>query len=164
MQGNIEVLRIAYVHFHNGSNYDYRYIIKELAEEFKEQFTCLEENTEKYITFAVPIEKEVTKPYKNGKEITKNVSYILQFIVTARFMASSLSVLSIIFLKELIELNVNSDKKCEACGIKCKYLDCFLEYSNFKDDLIEYKCLCCNKNYQYKFVECFIVAKRFLFL
>ena len=27
--------------FHNGSNYDYHFIIKELAEEFKKQFTCL---------------------------------------------------------------------------------------------------------------------------
>ena len=32
---------------HNRSNYDYHFIIKELAEEFKRQFTCLEENTEK---------------------------------------------------------------------------------------------------------------------
>ena len=36
--------------FHNGSNYDYHFIIKELAEEFKKQFTCLGENTEKHIT------------------------------------------------------------------------------------------------------------------
>ena len=42
---------------HNGSNYDYHFIIKELGEEFKKQFTCLGENTEKYITFTVPIEK-----------------------------------------------------------------------------------------------------------
>ena len=35
--------------FHNGSNNDYHFIIKELAEEFKKQFTCLGENTEKYI-------------------------------------------------------------------------------------------------------------------
>ena len=41
----------------------------------------------------------------------------------------------------------HDDKKCETCGIKYKYCDCFLEYMNFKDDLIEYKCLCCNKNY-----------------
>ena len=34
---------------HNESNYDYYFIIKELAEEFKKQFTCLGENTEKYI-------------------------------------------------------------------------------------------------------------------
>ena len=42
----------------------------------------------------------------------------------------------------------NDDKKCEICGIKYKYCDCFLEYINFKDDLIEYKYLCCNKSYQ----------------
>ena len=59
--------------FHNGSNYDYHFIIKELAEEFKKQFTCLGENTEKYITFTVPIEKEVTRIDKNGEEITKNI-------------------------------------------------------------------------------------------
>ena len=32
--------------FHNAWNYDYHFIIKELAEEFKKQFTCLAENTE----------------------------------------------------------------------------------------------------------------------
>ena len=32
--------------FYNGSNYDYHFIIKELAEEFKKQFTCLGEYTE----------------------------------------------------------------------------------------------------------------------
>ena len=46
-----------------------------------------------------------------------------------------------------------NDKKCEICGIKYKYCDCFLEHTNFKDDLIKYKCLCCNKNYQHKFDE-----------
>ena len=45
------------------------------------------------------------------------------------------------------------DKRYETCGIKCKYCDCFLEYINFKDDLIEYKCLCCNGSYQCKFAE-----------
>ena len=48
--------------FHNGSNCDYHLIIKELAEEFKKQFTCLGEKNEKYITFTVPIEK---RSYKN---------------------------------------------------------------------------------------------------
>ena len=77
--------------FHNGSNYNYYFIIKELVEEFKKQFTCLGENTGKYITFTVPIEKEVMRIDKNGEEITKNISYISQFIDSARFMASSLS-------------------------------------------------------------------------
>ena len=43
--------------FHNGFTYDYHFIIKELAKEFDGQFECLEENTEKYITFSVPIKK-----------------------------------------------------------------------------------------------------------
>ena len=40
------------------------------------------------------------------------------------------------------------DKKCGTCRIKYKYCQCFREYTNFKDDLIECKCLVCNKNYQ----------------
>ena len=62
-----------------------------LAEEVIKQFTCLGENTEKYITFTVPIEKEVRRTEKNGKEITKNVFYILQIIDSARVMESLLS-------------------------------------------------------------------------
>ena len=60
--------------FHNGSNYDYHFIIKELAEEFKNQFTCLGENTEKYITFTVPIEKEVTRIKKMEKKYILNIT------------------------------------------------------------------------------------------
>ena len=33
--------------FHKGSNYNYHFLMKELPEEFKTQFTCLGENTEK---------------------------------------------------------------------------------------------------------------------
>ena len=33
--------------FHNGSNYDYHFTIKDLAEEFEKQFTCLGQNTDK---------------------------------------------------------------------------------------------------------------------
>ena len=43
----------------NGSNYDYNFIIKELPNEFKGQYECLGENTEKYKTFSFPIEKEI---------------------------------------------------------------------------------------------------------
>ena len=46
-----------------------------------------------------------------------------------------------------------NDKNYETWRITCKVFDCFLEYANFKDDLIEYKCSCCNKNYQQKFDE-----------
>ena len=37
------------------------------------------------------MEKEVRRTDKNGEEITKNISYILQFIDSAKFMTSSLS-------------------------------------------------------------------------
>ena len=76
---------------HSGSNYNFHFIIKEIAEEFKKQFTCLGENTEKHITSTVPIEKEVARIDKNGKEITKKMSYILQFVDSVRFLPISLS-------------------------------------------------------------------------
>ena len=64
-------------------------------------------------------------------------------------MASSLSNI-ISDLAEGIQMN---DKKYETFGIKYIDYNCFLEYTNFEDNLIEYKCLCCNKNYQKKFDE-----------
>ena len=55
-------------------------------------------------------------------------------------MASSLSNLVNNLSKELHRIKCkveNDDKKCETRGIKYKYCDCFLEYTNFKDDLTE---------------------------
>ena len=76
--------------FHNGSNYDYHFIIKELAEEFKKQFTCLGENIEKYITFTVLIQNKLQELRKMEKKLQKYISYILQFSDSARFTAISL--------------------------------------------------------------------------
>ena len=45
--------------FHNGSTYDYHFIMNELAKEFEGNFDCLGESTEKYITFSVPIKKKI---------------------------------------------------------------------------------------------------------
>ena len=129
--------------FHNGSNYDYHFFIKELAGEFKKQFTCLGENTEICITFTVPIDKEVRRIDKREK--------VLIFIDNARFMASSLSNLVNNLFEGIDRIKYkheHDDKKCEICGTKFKYCNCFPEYTNFKDDLIECKCLCCNKSYQ----------------
>ena len=52
--------------FHNGSNYDYHFIIKELAEEFQKQFTRLGQSSKKYITFTVLVEKKVPKTDKHA--------------------------------------------------------------------------------------------------
>ena len=60
------------VKIHNGSKYDYHFIIKELAEEFKGQFECIVENTEKYITFSVTIKKE----NEDGETITYKIKFI----------------------------------------------------------------------------------------
>ena len=43
--------------FHNGYIYDYHFIIKDLVKEFQGNFECLGMNTEKYITFSVPLKK-----------------------------------------------------------------------------------------------------------
>ena len=57
--------------FHNGSNYDYHFIIKVLAEGFEKKLTHVGENTKNYITFMIPIENEVTRTDKNGEKITE---------------------------------------------------------------------------------------------
>ena len=96
----------------------------------------------------------VTRTDKDGEEIIKNIFYILPFIDSARFMASSLSNLVNNFSEGIHRIKCkckHDDKKCETCRIKYKYCNCFLEYINFKVNLIEYKCLRCNKKYQHKF-------------
>ena len=47
--------------FHNGLNYYYHFIIKELANEFEGKLEGLGESTEMYKSFSVPIEKQGTK-------------------------------------------------------------------------------------------------------
>ena len=82
--------------FHNGSTYDYNFIIEKLVEEFE----CLGENTEKYFTFSVSLNKE----NNNGKKI----AYRLKFIDTYRFMSTSLSNL-------VDNLSGVYDKECKRC-------------------------------------------------
>ena len=67
---------------HNAT-YDTHFIINQLAIEFKGEINCIGDNMEKYITFSVPIKKELN----NGKIVT----YKLKFIDSYRFMDSSLS-------------------------------------------------------------------------
>ena len=76
---------------HNGSIYDYHFIIKEIAEEFEGEFECLGENTEKYITFSVPIKKEIREKDKDGNDKIIKISYKIKFIDSFRFTSTSLS-------------------------------------------------------------------------
>ena len=146
------VARKVPVALHNGSNYDHHFIINELAEEFEKQFTCLGENTEKYITFPASIGTySLLRSSKNWHKLRRNYKKYIFHIDSARFMASSLSNLVNNPSEEIHKIKCKyryDDEKCETFKIKYNYWDCFLEYTDFKDDLIEYKSLCCNKTYQ----------------
>ena len=90
--------------FHNGSTYDYHFIIKELAKEFECNFECLGENTEKYITFSVPIKKKIDN---KDLEITYN---------RCRFMSSSLSK-----LVDNLSQGIHNNK-CSDCESNLDYI------------------------------------------
>ena len=98
--------------FHNGSTYDYHFIIKELAKEFEGNFECLGENTEKYITFSVPIKKKI-----DNKDL--QTTYKIKFIDSYRFMSLSLSKL-VDNLSEGIHNNKSSDCESNLDYIKIK--------------------------------------------
>ena len=95
--------------FHNGSIYDYHFIIKELVKKSEGNFECLGENTEKYITFSVPIKKKI-----ENKDL--EITYKIKFIDSYRFMASSLSK-CVDNLSEGIHNN-----KCSDCGSNLDYI------------------------------------------
>ena len=79
---NYKIVKEIPVLFHNGSGYDYHFIIKYLAREFKDNFECLGENTEMYISSTVPFKKVI-----NDKEI----KYRIRISDSDRFMQDSLS-------------------------------------------------------------------------
>ena len=119
--------------FHNGSTYDYHFIIKELVKEFDGNFECLGENTEKYITFSVPIKKKI-----ENKDI--EITYKIKFIDSYRFMATSLSKL----VHNLAE-DIHGDKRVD-CKSDLSYMEvidealifrCFNYIKNFKKEIIK---------------------------
>ena len=117
--------------FHNGSTYDYHFIIKELIKEFEGNFECLGENTEKYMTFSVPIKKKIEN---NDLDIT----YKIKFIDSYRFISSSLSKL-VDNLSEGIHNNKCLD--CNSC----------LDYIKLKNEKLLLNCFNCNTYYKKKF-------------
>ena len=99
-----------------------------MVKEFKGNFDCLGENLEKYITFSVPIKKELD----NGKIIIHK----LKFIDSYRFMSDSLSSVA----DNLSEIN---KKKCKSCMERNSTIsEC--EYIGFKNNRLNYKCQKCN--------------------
>ena len=114
--------------FHNGSTYDYYFIIKKLVKEFEGNFECLGENTEKYITFSVPIKKKI-----ENKDI--EITYKIKFIDSFRFMATSLS--------KLVD-NLTEDIHGDKC-VDCKS---DLSYMKVIDEALIFRCFNCKKNYE----------------
>ena len=119
--------------FHNGSTYDYHFIIKNLAKKFEGEIECLGENTEKYITFSVPIKKEITKMYKNGNDKITKISYKIKFIDSYRFMSTSLS-----NLVDNLSQFLHNDE--------CKDCKSYLDYVTIKDNQLIFRCSSCKKN------------------
>ena len=127
--------------FHNGSTYDYHFIIKELAKEFEGNFECLGENTEKYITFSVPIKKKI-----ENKDL--EIIYKIKFIDSYRFMSSSLSKL-VDNLSEGIHNN-----KCVDCKSNLDYVRITTAKPSSlerKNEKLLLKCFNCNNYYKKKF-------------
>ena len=104
--------------FHNGSAYDYHFIIKELVKEFEGNFDCLGQNTEKYIPFSVPLKRKIEN---RNLEIT----YKIKFIDSFRFISSSLS-----------KLDYGRITKNKKLLLKC--FNCNIYYKNkFNNDLMK---------------------------
>ena len=110
--------------FHNGSTYDYHFIIKELVKEFEGNFDCLGENTEKYITYSVPLKKKIEN--KNLE-----MTYKIKFIDSFRFVSSSFSKL-VDNLSEGIHNNKCAECKSNLDYIKTKNEKLILECYNRK--------------------------------
>ena len=126
-----KILKEIPIVFHNGSTYDYHFIIKELVKEFEGNFECLGENTEKYITFLAPIKKKI-----ENKDI--EITCKIKFIDSCRFMSSSLSKL----VEHLSEGPHNN-----------KYLNCksCLDYIKTENEKLTLKCFNCKQYYEKDF-------------
>ena len=120
--------------FHNDSTYEYHFIINQLAKEFDGQLECQGENTEKYISFSVPIKKELDN--------SKTITYKLKFIDSFRFMVTLPSSLfdSFRFMSTLPSEIYN--KKCidKNCTSECQLIE-------LKHNKLQYKCYECKKKY-----------------
>ena len=133
---------------HNGSNYDYHFITAGLAKEFKGEFICLRENMEKYITFPVPIKKEIKKANKNGEETTRTICSKLYLLTVSNLWQTHYQTLLIISLKAFIKLNVNIDmiiKNVKNVELNTKSLTSILNiqtYRNMSLKIYELDVLC----------------------
>ena len=87
----------------------YHFIIKELAEEFRRLFACLDENNEVYITLTVLIEKNLYGLIKKEKKFKKPYLTDYNLLIEQDLWEAHYQILLTILLKEYMKLNVNTD-------------------------------------------------------
>ena len=88
------------VAIHNGSKYDFRLLINELADEFREEIHCIPDDKEKCKSFSVTIMHDYVSEY--------DVPYNLRFIDSNNFMMGSL------------DTHVNNLSKPQSCNCSDK--------------------------------------------
>ena len=76
--------------FHNRTNYDFNLLINEFAKEYKGDINCIPLNTNKHMSFSVPIKKEIIEPNEDDKK-KRVLTYNLRFIDSARHVSRVLS-------------------------------------------------------------------------
>ena len=103
-------------------------LFMKLLKEFEGYLECLGENTEKYITFSVPIKKKI-----ENKDL--EITYKIKFIDSYRFMTSSLSKLF-----DNLSEGVHNNK-CSDCGSN-------LDYIKIRNEKLILECYNCKQRYK----------------
>ena len=129
--------------FHNGSTYGYHFIIKELVKKVDGNFECLGENTEKYITFSVPIKKKI-----ENKDI--EITYKIKFVDSYRLIVMLMPLSKLIDnLSEGIHNNKCAD--CESRLDYVRYTSVYDTYTKTKNEKLILKCFNCKTYYEKDF-------------
>ena len=130
---NYKIVKEIPVLFHNGSVYDYHFIIKYLVRKFKGNFECLGENTTKY-SFTVPFKKLI-----NDKEI----KYRIRISDSCKFIQDSLSNLA----NNLSELKI---KEIDNDALIKRFYN---TYQLSKNDINKFKLLLRKGVYPYEYMD-----------
>ena len=146
---NYKITKDIPIVFHNLSSYESPFIIKEFANEFDRELECLEENTEKYFSFSVKVNKEIMKRDKDDGENIVNIPYKLKFTDTYRFMLASLS-------------NHVDNLSNRLQNNKCTNCESGLDYMTAKDGILIFRCFQYKNNYKIDFDTEMIFVKAYM--
>ena len=133
---NYSVQQKILIIIHNAT-YDTHFTLNQLAIEFEGELNCIGDNMEKYITFSLPIKKEINN-YDGEKKI---MTYKLKFTDSFRFMSDSLS--------NLVDntSGIYNSIDCKSCieKIKINSESCFVR---LKNNRFIYECKECKEEWK----------------